>query len=241
MAEPLEDLAPLDYRALAPQALVRACLDTADELAWQEFVRRFQKLVASVALRTARRWGESSPQIVDELVQETYLKLCADGCRLLRSFHSMHEDAIYGFVKVLTANLVHDHFKAMRSQKRGGRAESEPLDSGGVVQTEVRGKVGGAQEVERDVLIGEIDNCLRSVDQGPNAGRDRRVFWLYYRAGLPASTIAALPTIGLSTKGVESSLLRLTRLVRKTLVRESVERASRSAEGEGIQPSESLS
>jgi RNA polymerase sigma-70 factor, ECF subfamily len=230
----------VDYRALTSQALVRACLDTADELAWQEFVRRFQKLVASVALRTARRWGESSQQVVDELVQETYLKLCADDCRLLRSFHSMHEDAIYGFVKILTANLAHDHFKAMCSQKRGGRVETEQLDSSGVAQTEMRGRVGGAHEVERSVLIGEIDNCLRLVDRGPNAGRDRRIFWLYYRAGLQASAIAALPTIGLSTKGVESSLLRLTRLVRKTLARERSERASGSAEGEGIQPSESL-
>jgi RNA polymerase sigma-70 factor (ECF subfamily) len=231
----------VDYRALTTQALVRACIEGGDDLAWQEFVRRFHKLVASVALRTARRWGERTPQIVDDLVQETYLKLCADNCRLLRSFHSTHEDAIYGFVKVLTGNLVHDHFKAQRSQKRGGSAESESLDSREVAQPEGRQGGSSGQEVERGVLIGEIDTCLRSVDQGPNAGRDRRVFWLYYRAGLSASAIAALPTIGLSTKGVESSLLRLTRLLRKALAADRSEKASGSTEGEGIPSSESLS
>jgi RNA polymerase sigma-70 factor (ECF subfamily) len=231
----------VDYRVLASQALVRACVDTGDELAWEEFVRRFHKLVASVALRTARRWGENSPQIVDELVQETYLKLCGDGCRLLRSFDSMHEDAIYGFVKVLTANLVHDHFKALRSQKRGGTTESESLDSGGVLQAEVRGATDSAKQMEREVLFREIDTCLHCIDGGPHGGRDRRVFWLYYRAGLPASAIAALPTIGLTTKGVESSLLRMTRLLRRALVTKRSERESGSAEGEGIQPTESLS
>jgi hypothetical protein len=65
------------------------------------------------------------------------------------------------------------------------------------------------------VLIRQIDECLQAVCVGPNSQRDRKIFWLYYRAGLPASAIAALPTIGLTTKGVESTLLRLTRLVRQ--------------------------
>lgn len=231
----------MDYTALSPQALVRVCVDTGDQLAWEEFVNRFQKLVATVALRTARRWGESTPQVIDELIQETYLKLCADDCRLLRSFHSMHDDAIYGYVKVLTANLVHDHFKALRSQKRGGWTEAQSLESGLVWQSELAGQASGLQHAEREVLLREIDMCLRAVDQGPNAARDRQVFWLYYRTGLSASTIAALPTIGLSTKGVESSLLRLTRLIRKKLVVDRSEREIKATNSEGIRPSESLS
>jgi len=49
--------------------------------------------------------------------------------------------------------------------------------------------------------------------------RDRTIFWLYYRQGLTAKEIGALPSIGLSLKGVESTLHRLTQLVREHLAR----------------------
>src|SRR6266853_1017087 len=108
-----------------PGELIRACSYAADTPAWEEFIRRFHPMIAGVALRTARHWGEVSPQIVDDLVQETYLKLCCDSCRLLREFESRHPDAIYGFLKVVTANVVHDHFKAVRATKRGAGKEGE--------------------------------------------------------------------------------------------------------------------
>jgi RNA polymerase sigma-70 factor (ECF subfamily) len=50
-----------------------------------------------------------------------------------------------------------------------------------------------------------------------NQERDRTVFWLYYQQGFSAKAIAALPSIGLSEKGVESAILRLTREVRNRL------------------------
>jgi RNA polymerase sigma-70 factor (ECF subfamily) len=228
----------VDYSSLSPQALVLACADTGDELAWQEFIRRFHRLIAAVVLRTAHRWGEMSPQIVDELIQETYLKFCADKCRLLRSFHSTQDDAIYGYVKVVTANLVHDHFKASRAEKRGGSVVTAPID----VDPQARcvwNPEPSTADVERKVLIQQVAACLDKVTSGPNAERDRRVFWLYYRTGLSASAIAALPATGLATKGVESTLLRLTRLVRQRLAgHERADAASKSAKG--IRAAESL-
>ena len=205
----------MDYTSLPADDLVKACLTTGSSGAWNEFVRRFEKLIATVALRTARRWGEPAPQLIEDLVQETYLKLCVDDARLLRSFDSRHEGAIYGYLKIVTANLVHDHFKAVRSQKRGGSVEQASADC----IEEAPGKSGASStDFEREILIQEIDGCLRALSEGANAVRDRRIFWLYYRTGLSANAIAALPTIGLSTKGVESTLLRLGRQVRERLL-----------------------
>ena len=98
-----EDPAPLNYAVISPAELVVACLQEGNESAWVEFVRRFQPLIARVALRVARQWGEPSPQVIDDLIQETYLKLCAERLRVLRNFKSAHEDAIYGYIKVFTA------------------------------------------------------------------------------------------------------------------------------------------
>ena len=126
--------------SLSPEELVLACRQTDDVAAWREFVGRFHRLIATVALRVARRWGESSPQLIDDLVQETYLKLCDDNFRMFRKFKSHHPDAFYGYLKVVTANLVHDHFKAAHSSKRGSGAieiavdEKIPLGCGRMVK-----------------------------------------------------------------------------------------------------------
>ena len=64
---------------------------------------------------------------MDDLIQETYLKLCADEYRLLRAYDPKHPDAIYGYLKVITANVVHDRFKALHSEKRGGDQIVEDL------------------------------------------------------------------------------------------------------------------
>ena len=69
--------------------LVRSCPLSRDRKAWEEFVRRFHRLIAAVALRTARQWGEPSDRILDDLIQDTYLKLCDEDCRLLREYCSI--------------------------------------------------------------------------------------------------------------------------------------------------------
>src|ERR1700678_3100899 len=107
------------YSSLSIEELVRRCSASRSADAWEEFVRRFHRLIASVVLRTATRFGDSSRQTVDDLIQETYLKLCADKFRILRNFEQQHPDAFLGYIKVLAANVVRDHFKASYSQKRG--------------------------------------------------------------------------------------------------------------------------
>jgi RNA polymerase sigma-70 factor (ECF subfamily) len=202
----------MDYAALSAERLILACTQTGDAAAWEEFVRRFHRLIATVALRVARRWGDSSSQAVDDLIQETYLKLCAGNFRILRSFKSQHPDAFYGYLKVVTANLVHDRFKAAHSDKRGsGTVEvaADPQITSDASAT--------TKSSERGILLQQVDALLSRLAAGRHLERDRRVFWLYYRVGLTANAIASLPAIGLSTKGVESTILRLTRLLREEL------------------------
>lgn len=229
----------MDYEAISPEDLVVACLQAGNESAWAEFVCRFQPLIARVLLRIAHQWGDSSPQAIDDLVQEVYLKLCADNLRLLRNFKSSHEDAIYGYIKVFTANLAHDHFKASYAQKRGGSAETGSLDSDTFANSVTR-KEPEVATIERKFLLGQVATCLEAVASGPNEKRDCRIFWLYYRVGLSASAIAGLPTIGLTTKGVESTIFRLTRAVRQKLVLPKREQPPAGKTIEGISPAESL-
>lgn len=207
----------MDSAALSTEELLLKCANTGDEASWNEFVRRFHRLIATVALRVARRWGEFSPQAVDDLVQEVYLKLCADRFRMLRSFNSHHPDAFYGYLKVVTANLVLDHFKGAHSIKRGSGAVAVQADPQTSSRPDTIAAVGVAEKGERKILMREVDALINRLAAGPHLERDRTVFWLYYRVGLTANAIAALPSIGLTMKGVESTILRLTRLLRQEI------------------------
>jgi RNA polymerase sigma-70 factor, ECF subfamily len=220
----------LDHTTLSSQELVRACLESSNEAAWAEFVSRFQPLIASVVLRVARKWGENSSQVVDDLIQETYLKLCEEGARPLQTFKPTHADAIYGYLKVFATNLAQDHFKAARSAKRGGHTLAVPIGNE-VRSSPSQHNMGPQFPLERDVLIRQIDSCLQAVSTGPSSERDRKIFWLYYRVGLTASAVAALPSIGLTTKGVESTILRLTRLVRERLCARAAESKPNAPKG----------
>jgi RNA polymerase sigma-70 factor (ECF subfamily) len=183
---------------------------------WEEFIARFHRPISLSIIRTAYQWGEIAQQIVDDLVQETYLKLCSNRCRSLLEFSAQHPKAILGYLKTIAVNVAHDHFKSLHSQKRGSGEVKQLLED-----TEPKSDTGksGTQEVmEREILFEQINQCLESCSQGPDQERDRMIFWLYYQQGMSAKEIASLPTIALSTKGVESAILRLTRLVREQLV-----------------------
>jgi RNA polymerase sigma-70 factor, ECF subfamily len=227
----------VDYSTLSAEELALTCFRGGDENAWSEFVRRFHPLIARIALRVSRQWGERSPQVLDDLVQDTYVKICSERERLLQTFTCSHADAIYGFIKVFTTNLVHDHFKASRAEKRGGASINNAIEITDVAPLVANSK-GTEALFERNVLIQQVDACLKGLSSGSCSERDQRIFWLYYRAGLAASAIANLPSIGLTTKGVESALLRLTRQIRQRLVEKVNARGPHGTKG--IREAESL-
>ena len=135
---------------------------------------------------------------------------------MLREFDPSHPDAIFAFLKVVTANVANDYFKRSRAGKRGGNLVIETLED--AERTGAAVGPSSPASVERAVLLQEVDACLCAVAPAETLERDRTIFWLYYRQGLTAREIVDLPSINLSLKGVESTLHRLTQLVRTHLV-----------------------
>ena len=205
----------MPYRAFSTKELVEECAGSDNVQAWQEFVRRFQPLIAVVVLRTCRSWGSTAPSLIDDLVQDTYLKLCNNGSRLLLEFDWQHPDAIYGFVKVLAANVVRDHFKSHYSEKRGSGQVLTALDQPAAAA--VSDPSHSAKAIERKILLKEIEGQIDQMTNSPTQQRDKLIFLLYYQQGMTAQDIASLPTMSLSIKGVESTILRMTRFVRQQL------------------------
>jgi RNA polymerase sigma-70 factor (ECF subfamily) len=181
------------YSSLTSQELVNQCVDSSRSEPWVEFVRRFHPVVATVIARVADRWGESSTALVDELIQETYLKLCADGCRLLRQFVGP-PDSFYGYLKVVASRVAMDHFRSSgaREKERFGELDAD-LDQ--ISQP----------SIEREILLRELEEVIERIT---DSERDKLIFRLYFQQGYTAQEIARIPEIGLSTKSVESCLQR---------------------------------
>ena len=206
----------MNYSNLSPPELFSICARGGDSASWQEFIRRFNPVIARSVIRVATRHGISDKSLIDDLVQETYLKICANECKLLRTFTPQHPDSAFGFLKVVAASVAHDFFKCRLADKRAPEAIAESVEekSPGVIRETTKSTLNPA---ERAVLIEQIDRKLSAVVPVGELQRARTVFWLYYRSGFTASAIASFPALDLTTKGVESMLFRLTRLVRENV------------------------
>jgi RNA polymerase sigma-70 factor (ECF subfamily) len=192
--------------------LAKACARSADAAEWEEFLRRCAPLVSLVALRLCRLWmNRAEPAIVDDIVQEVFLKLCDQERRILRNFEPRGEDSFLGLLRVVSSSVGNDYFRRHSSVKRGGKAVTSSLD-----EESTPNRTSKTGQAEKEVLFSQLDRKLRSAP-GVSTERDRVLFWLYYRQGFTAEEIAALPGAGLSAKGVESALRRIAIWLREQL------------------------
>jgi RNA polymerase sigma factor (sigma-70 family) len=205
--------------------LARACAHSADAAEWEEFVRRSAPLASLVALRVARQWlNGPSAATVDDIVQEVFLKLCERERRILRDFEPRGEDSFLGLLRLVSASVANDYFRRMYSAKRGGKVVTMPLAEDGAAVPAASAQP--APQMRQSALLAQLDRKLRSAPEVIGE-RDRAFFWLYYRQGFTAEEIAGLAASGLTAKGVESALRRVT-----VWLRGEVERAEPAARAE---------
>jgi RNA polymerase sigma-70 factor, ECF subfamily len=198
------------------EELIRSCAESHDGAAWEEFVSRFQRPISLSIKRTACQWGKDPAQFVDDLLQETYLKLCEDKCHAVLDFARQHsEEVVLGYIKTIAINLTHDHFKSLHSQKRGA-GETDQLNENFDPAAQ-SASFGGPAAMDRDIFLRQVNDQLQNCAAGCNQERDCLIFWFYYLQGMSAKAIAALATMKLTAKGVEAVIFRLTRCVRDHL------------------------
>jgi RNA polymerase sigma-70 factor (ECF subfamily) len=204
----------MDPRKLSVKELVSYCLDSQDEAAWTEFVRWFQPLIAGVVTKCVFKRPRPKPDLIDDLVQDAFLKLCANNFRALRNFSFKDDHGFFGFLKVVASHVVEDYFRKINNQKNNCGLEEEDIEE---VWIPVLFRSNSLRPAEMAILMVQIDRCLMKLASEPNFARDYDIFWLYYRQGLTAKAISELPGINLGVKGVESTLLRLTHYVKACL------------------------
>jgi RNA polymerase sigma-70 factor, ECF subfamily len=204
------------YSSLSLKEVIGLCAGPGDEEAWQEFVARVGRPLRLVIARTASVWGDASRSTVEDLLQATYLKLWEGGRTLLHEFAIERPEAILGYLKKTAVNAAHDHFKHTRSQSAGGNAQH--VSTFDIEPEAGQESLGSEQKIAFDIFLAEIDGHLSRCLDGPDAERDRTIFWLYFRQGLSSKEIASLPGIGLGAKGVGSVIERLKRSIREQIL-----------------------
>jgi RNA polymerase sigma-70 factor (ECF subfamily) len=197
------------YSEMAIPQLIAVCTSEPSEKAWHEFVRRYQPVITGAVAKALHRSGKFSYELVDDLTQDVFLKLCHANFRVLRRVETRHENAFVGFLKVVASNTAQDYFRNAASSARASKPDR--------ISFEFVSSPHAAFESEGRIALAEIDRALKTLSHEPNFERDYEIFWLYYRDGLTAKAIAALPRMKLSVKGVESTLLRLTRRIKTSL------------------------
>jgi RNA polymerase sigma-70 factor (ECF subfamily) len=225
----------MKYSSLSCDELVCTCAESRNPEAWDEFVCRFEKPIRIAVWRVAQRYGKNDSALIRDLVQDTFIKICDDNCRLLRHFKPSHQDAFFGMLSVTAANVARDHFRASHSGKRGSGQENIGLDEASIF---IVATSSGSDHMERQILLQELDKILRSIC---TEERDHEIFWLHYRQGLAASHIAKITHYGLSAKGVESILHRLRTQLRAKLAEQPPLTLSGRARAEGVQDENTLS
>jgi RNA polymerase sigma-70 factor (ECF subfamily) len=156
-------------------------------------------------MNTVRRWKEPAPSLVDDLIQDTYVKLFANDRKALRSIKNEYENTIFGYLKVVASNVVRDHFR----QPENKADEVEPSDSVLPLPPD------GHDRLEFAHLKDKVQTLLEHFSSSETYERDVAIFWFFYEQGYTAKEISFLPEIGLTVKGVEAVLLRLTRYLRE--------------------------
>jgi RNA polymerase sigma-70 factor (ECF subfamily) len=183
--------------ATSLHTLVRYGLHARDAAIWSEIIDRLQPLFAKTVYRVAAAWGPVHADEVDDVIQETFLKLGVSAQSTILRANLSSEAAITSYLKMMVVNVARDYFRAKYAEKRGFA-----LLSVNALHDEYI--FSGSTNSDREILLSQIDSALNADN------RDRTVFWLYYRQGLTAREISCIPAFGLTVKGVESLIYRLT-------------------------------
>jgi len=200
-----------DWVDLSPDQLFQACALPGSTGAWEEFMRRYHPVLTAAAIRVSNHWGTGSPDEIDDVVQEIYLKLCAGQARILTGFEETRPEAVFGYLKVVATNTARDYFRKRSATKRQV-AQTLSLDEMGDV-------AAPGNEIELQLTLAELHKLLLTHTQTETGERDRGIFVLYYRHGMTAQAISRLPGVGLGPKVVEGVLQRLTKAIRQTIAK----------------------
>lgn len=204
----------MDGVDLSVNELAKVCAHSSNASEWDEFLRRCTPLASVIIARVVRMWTKSvSPAVVDDILQEVFLKLCEGERRILREFEAREEDSFFALLRIVSGSVANDYFRRLNSAKRGGKSVTSSLTED---TFPVHSKSQDSGDLQKAVLMAQLDQMMLASPHVVS-GRDRSLFWLYYQQGFTAEEIAGMTGAGLTPKGVESALRRVGKWIKEEM------------------------
>jgi RNA polymerase sigma factor (sigma-70 family) len=181
---------------------------------WEDLVRRFEPDLRARVRRALWSAGVlPGPEQVDDLLQEVYCRLLANGGRRLRLFRGEGEEEMSAYLGRIAERVVADQMRTTRTLKRGrGRLLVFGPAAG---EDAVARAVDPRGTPEDQLLAAERHRHFRAVCQrllpGPTAARDTRVLELALLGGWSSREIARALGGRLAPSSVDSLVYRLRR------------------------------
>lgn len=220
--------------------LMRSCLTTDSDAVWEEFLARYNRFICLAVLRAfcqrgGRRTGSVDVEIVNDLVQEVYLKLFEASRFGTRAFRGATDAAVFVYIGRVAISVVVDHLRRNGARKRG--SDTCSLDD--VIYGEdgqeltLGDRIAASGPTPEEVAVGtvlreEVEAILARILRGRNASRDRQIADTFIFEGCSVGEIA--DRIGdIRESGVKSSVRRTSLRLRGELARLERTAASRRA------------
>jgi RNA polymerase sigma factor (sigma-70 family) len=226
-----------DARSVAVQLtvseLLTRCLQRPpDEDAWWEFVRRYHgairasvaKTFHSRATQETERRAQFPDDLIEDLVQIVYVRLVEEGNRALDRFEGLHENSIFQYLGIIAINVVRDHFREAKAQKRPKISFSldellENAGDGGMLKEAVSGTRESSTGVVSTFSMDDLEIALNRAVSRKNRDRDALIFKLRYFEGLTLEEIKKALALDISPIGIGSILNRINQKLRIKLSR----------------------
>lgn len=227
-----------DARSVAVQLtvheLLKRCLQRpSDEDAWREFVQRYNGAIRTSVAKTfhARASQETDRRaqfpeaLIEDLVQVVYVRLVQEGNRALNRFEGEHDNSIFQYLGIISINVVRDHFREAKAQKRPKISFSldellENAGEGGMLKEAVSGTDGSLMTgAASTVTMEDLEGALKRSVSRRHRDRDALIFKLRYFDGLTLEEIKKALALDITPIGIGSILNRINRKLRAKLAR----------------------
>ena len=227
----------MDLKRISNTKLIKLCASNPrNESAWLEFYRRFDERIGLVVYRECKeRRVTNNPtqlrQIVQDLVQDVYMRLVENNCRALKSFKGKSENSIYTYLGIIAKNVVLNYVIMMGAQKRPTVVKSideifKSLDKTGEITLKNSGKMTNAKADEklRQIFFEEtIDELLDKCVKGRDKERNKLIFKLYFFDGFSPEEITLYFRMPVSPKRIGNIIADIKQEMRREVLQKNME------------------
>ena len=222
----------MDIKKLTNTELVKLCArEPRNRNAWLEFYSRFDERIWLVVFRECRanityEMTSQLNQVVQDLVQEVYLRLVEKKCKALKAYEGACENSIYIYLGTIAKNVVRNYVIKMAAQKRPSIEkfiyDTSFVTEGGretLVSDRFQSNYGDIEDEFRlEILEEEIEDILDKCLKGKDRERNKIIFKLYFYEGFSSEEITSQFSFNLSSKRIGNIISEVKQELRKKLL-----------------------